>query len=180
MIFGGRPTPSGPAAHAGGEPATLTELFRAHHLELVRLAVLMTGDLATAEDVVQDVFERLHRRWPGRTGQEVGLAYARVSVMNGCRSAHRRVAVRRKYTRRVADQDQHSPDAAAATADRGALAAALRMLPDRQRKAIVLRFYCDLDVAEIAQMLGIGPSSVRSTISRALATLARLVAEEER
>ena len=45
------------------EPAQqVTELFQAHQLELVRLAVLMVGDLATAEDVVQDTFEQLHRR----------------------------------------------------------------------------------------------------------------------
>jgi DNA-directed RNA polymerase specialized sigma24 family protein len=49
---------------AADDPARyVTELFRAHHLELVRLAVLIVGDLATAEDVVQDAFEQLHRRW---------------------------------------------------------------------------------------------------------------------
>ncbi len=158
----------------------MAELFRAHHLELVRLAVVMTGDLATAEDVVQDVFERLHRRRPSHLSQELGIAYVRTSVLNGCRSAHRRMAVRRRYARSVAGQDQHSPDAASAAADRSVLVAALRTLPDRQRSALVLRYYCDLDVAEIAQMLRIGPSSVRSSISRALATLARLVGEEER
>src|SRR5882724_6555571 len=53
-----------PAAQMTVNPAEyVTELFRAHHLELVRLAVLMVGDLATAEDVVQDAFEQLHRRW---------------------------------------------------------------------------------------------------------------------
>ena len=53
-----------PAAQMTVNPAEyVTELFRAHHLELVRLAVLIVGDLATAEDVVQDAFEQLHRRW---------------------------------------------------------------------------------------------------------------------
>jgi DNA-directed RNA polymerase specialized sigma24 family protein len=48
----------------GDAVTAVTDLFRAHHLELVRLALVMTGDLATAEDVVQDAFERLHRGWP--------------------------------------------------------------------------------------------------------------------
>ena len=103
---------------------SVSELFRAHHLELVRLAVVMVGDLATAEDVVQDCFERLHRRWhvirePGRA-----LAYARSSVPNGCRSVHRRSAVSRRYGPWLAQPaDAAVPDAAAATDDRGQLAA---------------------------------------------------------
>jgi DNA-directed RNA polymerase specialized sigma24 family protein len=77
--------------------AGLTELFREHHLELVRLALLMVGDRATAEDVVQDVFERLHRRWHRLHEPANGLAYARSSVLNACRSVHRRSAVARKH-----------------------------------------------------------------------------------
>src|SRR5262245_48958469 len=161
-LGGGRGAEPGPRAAAGVRAVALAEMFRAHHVELVKLAAVMTGDLATAEDVVQDVFERLHQRWPGRSSQEVGLAYARASVLNGCRSAHRRAAVRRRYVLRVAGQAQPGADAAAAAADRGALAAALRKLPRRQREALVLRYYCDLDVAEIARILRIGPSSVRS------------------
>ena len=57
------------AAGAGQSVAvaaqTVTELFRRHHLELVHLAVVMVGDLATAEDIVQDVFERIESA-PGR------------------------------------------------------------------------------------------------------------------
>jgi RNA polymerase sigma-70 factor (sigma-E family) len=159
---------------------SVSELFRAHHLELVRLAVVMVGDLATAEDVVQDCFERLHRRWhvirePGRA-----LAYARSSVLNGCRSVHRRSAVSRRYGPRLAQPaDAAVPDAAAATADRGQLAAALRQLPRRQREVLVLRYYADLSVAEIAETLGISPSNVRACMSRGLAALADVIGEEK-
>ena len=159
---------------------SVSELFRAHHLELVRLAVVMVGDLATAEDVVQDCFERLHRRWhvirePGRA-----LAYARSSVLNGCRSVHRRSAVSRRYGPRLAQPaDATVPDAAAATADRGQLAAALRQLPRRQREVLVLRYYADLSVAEIAETLGISPSNVRACMSRGLAALAAVIGEEK-
>jgi len=159
---------------------SVSELFRDHHLELVRLALVMVGDLATAEDVVQDCFERLHRRWhvmrePGRA-----LAYARSSVLNGCRSVHRRSAVSRKYGPRLAQPgDATVPDATAAAADRGQLAAALRQLPRRQREVLVLRYYADLSVAEIAETLGISPGNVRACISRGLAALASVIGEEK-
>lgn len=161
------------------EQAGVTELFRGHHLELVRLAVMMTGDLATAEDVVQDVYERLHRRWPVLRNSG-GLAYARASVLNGCRSAHRRAVVRRKQVVRLAGEQQPGSDTEVAAADRGALADALRALPPRQREVLVLRYFCDLDVAEISGMLRIGHSSVRSAISRGLAALATALGEDER
>ena len=160
--------------------AGVTELFRAHHLELVRLAVMMTGDLATAEDVVQDVYERLHRRWPVLRSTGGGLAYARASVLNGCRSAQRRAVVRRRQVMRLASGQHPCADTEAAAADRGALTAALRSLPPRQREVLVLRYFCDLDVVEIAHMLRIGPSSVRSAVSRGLAALAAALGEDGR
>jgi RNA polymerase sigma-70 factor (sigma-E family) len=170
-----------PGARRAAETAiAVTELFRSHHVELVRLAMMVTGDLATAEDVVQDVFERMHRRWPALRDAASGLAYARASVLNGCRSAHRRNAVRHRHEATIAGRAESGPDAESVAADRGLLVAALRGLPGRQREVLVLRYYCDLDVAEIAAMLRIGPSAVRSTMSRGLAALARAVGEEGR
>jgi RNA polymerase sigma-70 factor (sigma-E family) len=158
---------------------TVTELFREHHLELVHLAVVMVGDLATAEDIVQDVFERLHRRWHGLREPSRGLAYARMSVLNSCRSVHRRAAVARKYAPRLAPRDEIDPDAASAIGDRGELAAALRLLPRRQREVLVLRYYADLSVAEIAEALRIAPSAVRAFNSRGLAALASALREDQ-
>lgn len=160
--------------------AAVSELFRVHHLELVRLAALMTGDLATAEDVVQDVFEAMHRRWPSLRNGISGLAYARAGVLNGCRSVHRRNAVRRKHAASLGELPGSGPDAAGAAADRDVLATALRRLPRRQREVIVLRYYCDLDAAEIGALLRIGPSAVRSTMSRGLAALALTMGEDAR
>ena len=160
------------------DPASsaVTDLFRSHHLELVRLALLMTGDLAAAEDVVQDAFEQLHRRWPSLRQQGSGLAYVRSSVLNGCRSVHRRAAVARKHAPRLAEPPGGRGDEPASAADdRGELAAALRLLPRRQREVLVLRYYLDLDVAEIAGTLGISPSTVRATSTRGLAALARVL-----
>src|ERR1700758_3566265 len=113
-----------------GAALSVSALFRDHHLELVRLAVVMVGDLATAEDVVQDSFERLHRRWPAIREPSRALAYARSSVLNGCRSVHRRSAVSRRYGPRLElPAEATVPDATAAAADRGQLAAALRQVP---------------------------------------------------
>jgi RNA polymerase sigma-70 factor (sigma-E family) len=163
----------------GDAAGAVTDLFRDHHLELVRLAVLMVGNQATAEDVVQDAFERLHRGWHGLRQPSSGLAYVRSSVLNGCRSAHRRAAVARKHVPKLAGPaDATSPDAASAADDRGEMAAALGRLPRRQREVLVLRYYLDLDVAEIAGTLRISPSAVRATNTRGLAALARALQED--
>jgi RNA polymerase sigma-70 factor (sigma-E family) len=161
----------------GDAAVAVTDLFREHHVALVRLALVMVGDLATAEDVVQDAFERLHRGWHGLRQPSSGLAYVRASVLNGCRSAHRRAAVARKHAPQLAEPSPDGPDAASAADDRGELAAALRRLPRRQREVLVLRYYQDLDVAEIADMLRIAPSSVRAANARGLAALARALGE---
>src|ERR1700691_4059564 len=110
----------------GDVAAGVTDLFRDHHLELVRLAMVMVGDLATAEDVVQDAFERLHRGWRGLRQPSSSLAYVRSSVLTGCRSVHRRAAVARKHAPALAGPDASAPDAASVTDDRGEMVAALR------------------------------------------------------
>jgi len=166
------------AGRADAAAAAVTGLFRGHHLELVRLALLMTGDVATAEDVVQDAFEQLHRRWPSLRRQDSGLAYVRSSVLNGCRSVHRRALVARRHAARLAEPPASGADTAAG--ERSDLMVALLGLPRRQREVLVLRYYADLDVAEIAATLRIGPSAVRSTAARGLAALARALQEADR
>jgi RNA polymerase sigma-70 factor (sigma-E family) len=162
--------------------ADLTELFRAHHLELVRLAMIVVGDLPTAEDVVQDAFERLSLRWSGVQRPANGLAYVRASVLNGCRSVHRRAAVARKHAPVLAQRPDvpsaQAPDPGPGVAERSQLEVALLLLPRRQREVLVLRYYLDLDVTEIAATLKIAPSGVRSICSRGLRALAHLVGEE--
>jgi RNA polymerase sigma-70 factor (sigma-E family) len=159
--------------------AVETDLFRQHHLELVRLAMVMVGDQATAEDVVQDAFERLHRRWPKLREPVDTLAYVRSSVLNGCRSIHRRAAVARKHAPQLAraGADTGPEDAAV---DRSELLTAMRSLPPRQREVLVLRYYVDLDVAEVARTLRIAPSAVRSNCSRGIAALGRTLGRDEK
>jgi RNA polymerase sigma-70 factor (sigma-E family) len=166
-------------AGPGDAAVPVHDLFRDHWLELVRLALVMVGDVATAEDVVQDAFERLHRGRHGLRKQASGLAYVRSCVLNGCRSVHRRAAVARKYGPRLAEASEPGrPDVIAAVDDSGAVIAALQALSRRQREVVVLRYYADLDVAEIAGTIGITPGAVRTTISRGLAALARTLGED--
>ena len=83
----------------------VTALYQAHALGLVKLAVLMVGDQLTAEDVVQDAFLGLYRRWSALQDQEKALSYVRASVVNGCRMIHRV-----KYRRgRVSPEDPSLP-----------------------------------------------------------------------
>jgi len=153
-------------------------LFRAYAVDLVRLAVLLVGDQASAEDVVQDVFARLQRN-PGRlTDLDKPVPYLRTAVVNGCRSVHR--SRHRARLLRV----QHEPPvwsaeaAALAGEDRRAVLAAVARLSGRQREVLVLRYYAGLADQEIAKALQVSRGTVSSTASRALGALARELREE--
>jgi len=145
-------------------------LYDAAAVGLIRLAYLMLGDRPAAEDVVQDAFCALYRNWDRLADHDRALAYVRSSVLNGSRSALRRRAVGRRLT-------AYQPPAASAEAtalgreERREVMQAVRRLPGRQREALVLRFYLDLPDAEIARIMGLRPSSVRSATHRALKAL---------
>jgi RNA polymerase sigma-70 factor (sigma-E family) len=169
-----------PAASNDRDPRAVSELFRENHLELVRLAVLIVGDQQTAEDVVQDVFTRVHARWDKITAGGDVLPYVRASVLNGCRSALRRRAVARRFglgAAREPDPVWSAESAAIVAEDRREVVGALARLPARQREALILRYFLDLPVAEIAKTMGISEGTVKSTTSRGLAALARLLGE---
>jgi RNA polymerase sigma-70 factor (sigma-E family) len=162
--------------------STVTALFRAHHGELVRLALLMVGDQPTAEDVVQDAYASLHKRWSRIADREAVLPYVRTSVLNGCRSVLRRRAVARRIG--VAQRKDDPPASSAESEvilseDRRQVLAALGRLPGRRREVLVLRYYLGLSEAEIAAVLRISPGTVKSTAARALAALARDLGEDQ-
>ena len=147
----------------------VTALYQAHALSLARLALLMLGDRHAAQDVVQDAFFGLYRRWDGLASADAAPAYLRTSVLNGCRNALRR---RSRQALSVADEALESAESALVhTEERRALLAAVRRLPARQREVLVLRYYLDEPEGVIAASLGIGASTVRSTLHRALKAL---------
>ena len=157
----------------------VTTLYQTHALGLVRLAVLMVGDQPTAEDVVQEAFLGLYRRWPALKDPERALAYARSSVLNGCRMALR-ARFRRDKIPRAAPDDIESAEATALLGEASReVIAALRRLPARQREAVVLRYYLDMTENQAAQAMRVSRGTVKSATSRGLAALARLLKEEQ-
>ena len=141
----------------------------------------MTGDRGSAEDIGKDVFARLCTRdyLPEAGG---ALPYARVAVLNGCRSALRRRALARRFG---GARDGSARDLTQASAehevllaeDRRQVLAALAGLSQRRREVLVLRYWLGLPEAEIAAMLGISPGTVKSTAARGIAALARELGE---
>ena len=161
----------------------VTVLYRAHALRLTRLAYVMIGDRGLAEDIVQEAFAGLHRRWGRLSDTSKVVFYLRSSVLNGCRTVLRGSTAARALTLIDLGGEPMSVVASAeatalSTEERRALMSAIRRLPVRQREALVLRFYLDEPEAEIARLMGIRPGTVRSTTYRALAALGRLLEEK--
>ena len=135
---------------------------------LLRLAYVLTGNGPDAEDVVQDALSRVLPRWSRIAGVEDPDAYVRRMVVN----AH--VSRWRKFRRRevpVEEVRDRAVPAGVAAEDRDLLWRACQALPVDQRTAVVLRFYEDLDYAEIAALTGVREGSVRSRVSRGVAAL---------
>jgi len=174
----GPPEPTGPAAATAG--AAVAALYEAHALGLIRLAHIMLGDRQGAEDVVQEAFCGLYRRWPHLADPGSAVPYVRSAVLNGCRSVLRRRATSRA-PHGLAGHSEPVLSAESAVLTREArdeIMRAVRRLPHRQREALVLRFYLDLSAEETAATMGISPGSVRSATHRALASLGRMLQEQ--
>ena len=156
----------------------MTALYQAHSLGLVRLAVIMLGDRAAAEDVVQDAFLGLYRRWDGLSDPDNALAYVRSSVLNGCRTLLRRRSRRDAVV--FAAPDMESAEALALVGEEHReVLAAIRRLPDRQREAVVLRFYLEMPEDTVAGLMGISRGTVKSATSRGVAAVGRMLKERE-
>ena len=162
-----------------GATEAVTALYQAHALGLIRLAVVMLGDRPAAEDVVQEAFYGLYRRWHTLSEETKALAYVRSSVINGCRSALRRRV--RQFTGVAAGQPEESASAESAallSEEYRQVLLAIRRLPSRQREVLVLRYYLDLDEGEIASAMRVSRGTVKSTTSRALAALGRILEDQ--
>ena len=161
-----------PPDQASRRSGMVTVLYAEHALGLIRLAHIMLGNRNAAEDVVQEAFLGLFRRWEHLHDPDKALGYVRSSVLNGCRSQLRR-------HRAVELEPSHQPPASSAEAalmteeERREILSALRALPVRQREVLALRFYFDLPDQEIADALGISKSTVRSPAHRGVRALGR-------
>lgn len=136
------------------------DVYRVQWLPLVRLATLTTGDLPTAEEIVQDAFVSLFRRWESVEQPE---AYVRLAVVHGCTDWVRRQQVERRHLHRWTRQGEVRPPEV--------LDDILGVLSPRQRAAVVLRFYEDWSEADIAEALGCRRGTVKSMLHRSIQLL---------
>ncbi len=168
-----RRSPGVPAV-AVADGAGIERLYRTHRLGMVRLALLLVDDRETAEDIVQDAFAAVHRRWDSIATEEAALPYLRRCVVNGARSALRRRRTARRYPQ---------PDESALTSDppdqqvllaeeHREVLAALSRLSTRQREVLVLRYWSELTESQIAATLGISIGAVKSMAARGRDALA--------
>lgn len=158
-----------------GTPLTLSDLYRDHRMRMVRLAVLLVDDPSTAEDVVQEAFAGLHRHWSSLRDEAAAVGYLRTAVVNGSRSVLRRRRTARDYVPPHQVNARSAESLAMLSAEHQAVVDALGTLPPRQREVLVLRYYGGLSEAEIADATGISRGTVKSTASRALDAVARVM-----
>lgn len=147
-----------------------TRFVREHTADLLRTGYLLTGDGSAAEELVQDTLVRLYPKWHLVEAAEVPLAYVRRSLANGFVN-HTRRASRREFAVEYLPEGIDDVDGAGRFDDRDELWTLLRTLPERQRTALVLRYFHDLPDDDIAAALGCREGTVRSLISRGLAAL---------
>ncbi|MFE6840551.1 RNA polymerase sigma factor [Streptomyces sp. NPDC057705] len=170
---------SGYGGYAGAgepQPPTVTDLYHAHRLRMVRLAVLLVDDLATAEDVVQDAFTALYRRHGEQiTEVDNALGYLRTAVVNTSRSVLRRRRTVRAWTPSPEADVPSAEDHVVLDEAHREVLAALGRLTARRRQVLVLRYWADLSEAEIAATLGISRGAVKSNASRGLDALERIL-----
>lgn len=154
----------------------LTDLYQAHYRQLLRIAVLLVDDQASAEDIVQDAYVRVFDSRTRLRDPDKALAFLRQAVLNRARSVLRRRLVAKRYQPRLADREPQ-PDDSGRGLDRAMLADALTQLPRRQREAVVLRYYADFSEARTAKLMGVSPGAVKSYCSRGVARLSSLLGE---
>lgn len=131
----------------------------------IRLALVLTGSRHDAEDLAQEAFIRTAGRFADLRNRDAFPAYLRRAVVNGSKMRHRRRTVASRHEPALwAGTDVASPSLGIEERDR--LARALYTLPERQRAALALRFYCDLSEAETASILGCRRGTVKSLVSR--------------
>ena len=165
----------GPADGTVEAPLTLEDLYRQHRMRLVRLAILLVDESATAEDVVQEAFTGLHRHWTGLRDEAAALGYLRTAVVNGSRSVLRRRKTARGYVPPHQANARSAESLAMLTTEHQSVVAALGQLPPRQREVLVLRYYGGMSEAEIATATGVSRGTVKSSASRALDALQRIL-----
>lgn len=140
---------------------------------LRQVAYLLTQDWHHADDVVQTAIMRLYKHWPRISRMENPDGYARTVLVRTFISERRRWGSRVQLTADPPDTPARTLDQASQVAVRTALA----VVAPRQRATLVLRYYCDLTVDQVAEVLRCSPGTVKSQTARGLNALRRMLAD---
>lgn len=149
------------------------EFYRGTSPRLLRYAYAMTGDMPTAQDLVQEAYIRAWQRWPKVSRYDQTEAWLRMVVARLATDRWRRIGVRR----RAAAADRPPEPAPPPSEDTVLLVAALRGLPEAQRRALVLHYLLDLPIADIAVETRASVGTVKSWLSRGRTSLARILGQ---
>lgn len=162
--------------------STIGELYLRHADAAVRLAYLLTGDREMAEDLAQDAFVKVAGRLVHLRNADAFEAYLRTTIVNLSRSYFRRKRVERLYLERTRGMERTDAQSRPSRSleEQDELWQALSRLTQRQRAAIVLRFYEDLPEGEVAEILGCAAGTVKSLVSRGLEKLRSEIEGEDR
>jgi RNA polymerase sigma-70 factor (sigma-E family) len=157
-----------------GRDEALSRLFEAHYADTVRLAFYLTGSWPVAEDLAQEAFVRLWRRWGGLRDHHAALGYLRTTAVNLSRSTLRRRLLELRHQHPSGQQGQDADPVARLDITR-----ALAGLPAGKRACVVLRHLVDLSVEETAAVLGISTGSVKCQTHKGLRLLEAALSDRE-
>ena len=152
------------------DDSSFERFVRQHTPTLFGTAVLLTGDRYLAEELLQDTLARLYPKWAAVMGADAPVAYVRRSMANRYVSMRRSPQTRAESRWELPDGWDGSDLGERVTTSR-TVWQLLGTLPDKQRAALVLRYFDDLPEAEVADALGCRPASVRSLVSRGIAAM---------
>lgn len=149
---------------------TFIDVYQSRYQEMVQVARLTTGSYALSEELVQDAFAELYRRFDTIHSPD---SYLQRAVMSRCTSWLRRRIVERRHLHKHRPEPvwSHDPDTLE-------VLAAVEKLSPRQRAAVVLRYLVDWSEPDVASALGCRPAAVRSLLARARAQLAKELSRE--
>lgn len=170
-------TAPAPAAASTDLDRLLVDLFEREGRSLVRLARLFVDDRNAAEDLVQEAFIRLARSADRIRDGAKAAAYLRSIVLNLARDHNRRGLVSLRHRLPLDDERAETEDRLVLEDDQRRIIDALRALPHRQRDCLVLRYYQELGIDDIAATLGIGRNSVKTHLQRGLAAMESRLAD---
>jgi RNA polymerase sigma-70 factor (sigma-E family) len=158
--------------------AEFSALFDRHYGPMCRLAYVILGDGAMAEEIVMEAMLKTYTGWGRIRDMDRIDAYVRRAVVNQCRSKIRRKGIENRVNAVIHHRDEtKAPDWDPERHETGRLVwEAVRGLPERQRACVILRYYEDLPEAEIAHALGCSVGTVKSQLSKSRAKLEKVLA----